>query len=154
MRNSQEALPPSQDQWPGGARAQHHPGYGRNTADRNYRPGHDDKKEACQGSAQEASVPGVRKPHSAVRSRGRGRQPPGALNFCFRIGKITNEGADAPSLADKAPLLGSPPVGSSLCDDVASVLRSRRSWIAGSNPVEYNVLAEAAVTVQLRAFLS
>jgi hypothetical protein len=35
---------------------QHLPGRGRNTADRNYRPG-DDDKEGCQGSAQ-----GVRKP--------------------------------------------------------------------------------------------
>src|ERR1700704_1537515 len=41
---------------------QRHPGRGRNTADRNYRPGHDDKKEGCQGSAQEASAQGVRKP--------------------------------------------------------------------------------------------
>jgi hypothetical protein len=40
---------------------QRHPGRG-NTADRNYRPGHYDKKEGCQGSAQEASAQGVRKP--------------------------------------------------------------------------------------------
>jgi hypothetical protein len=60
--------------------AQRHPGRERNTADRNYRPGHEEGcEEGCQDSAEAQSQSGVRKPHSAVRSRGR-RRPSAALN--------------------------------------------------------------------------
>jgi hypothetical protein len=56
--------------------AQRHPGRERNTADRNYRPGHEEGcEEGCAASAE-----GVRKPHSAVRTRGR-RRPTSALIF-------------------------------------------------------------------------
>ena len=59
---------------------QRYSGRGRNTAHRNYRPGDDDKKEGCQGSAQEApSSSGFRKPHSPIRAGGRGCEPAGAL---------------------------------------------------------------------------
>jgi hypothetical protein len=60
--------------------AQRHPGRERNKADRNYRPGHEEGcEEGCQDSAEAQSQSGVRKPHSAVRSRGR-RRPTAALN--------------------------------------------------------------------------
>src|ERR1700730_15797347 len=76
--------------------AQRHPGRERNTADRNYRPGHEEGcEEGCQDSADSAE--GVRKPQSAVRTRGR-RPPRSALIF-LRIGGVTNEGAEAPSAA-------------------------------------------------------
>jgi hypothetical protein len=58
-----------------------------NTADRNDRSGHDDKKERCQGAAQEVSALGVRKPQPALRTGGRRRPTAGALNFCFELAK-------------------------------------------------------------------
>jgi len=58
----------------------------RNTADRNYRPGHDNKKGG-QGSAQEASAQAVRKRQWAGRTGGRGRRPAGAMSFCFEFAK-------------------------------------------------------------------